>query len=161
MRFTFLGTSGAVPSAERDNTSLAFVSDGVAVVVDCSGSPIQKLRRAGVDPFQVTHVVCTHLHVDHAYGLPSLVQGLRLLGRADPLAVVTRPEHVEPLAALLEVFRVRARPGMFRLDLVPISLEAGAVAPEHHGDLEALADEARTRFRGEVVIAPELGTYEV
>lgn len=30
MRFAFLGTSGAIPSAERDTTSLVFVADEAA-----------------------------------------------------------------------------------------------------------------------------------
>lgn len=163
MRFTFLGTSGAVPSAERDNTSLVFAAAGAAVLVDCGGSPIQKLRRAGVDPLALTHVVVTHLHADHAYGLPSLVQGLRLLGRVDPLVVVTRPEHVEPLGTLLEIFRVRARPGMFRLDLVPVSLEPGATAfetgalrvrtaPNHHGEMPNFAARIERRDRRAAVV---------
>ena len=57
-----------------------------------------------MDPLGLTHVVVTHVHVDHAYGLPSLVRQLMLLGRRTPLAVVCRPEHVEPLRALLTTF---------------------------------------------------------
>src|SRR5580765_2184425 len=118
-RFAFLGTSGALTSDRRDNTSIVVEADGAAVLLDCSGAAVHRLRRLGVDPLALTHVVVTHLHVDHSYGLPSLVRQLDLLGRSAPLAVVCRPEHAEPLRALLMVFRIWQRPGMFPLALTP------------------------------------------
>jgi ribonuclease Z len=127
-RFAFLGTSGAVASAERDNTSLVVQAGAAAVLLDCGGSAVHRLRRLGVDPLSLTHVVVTHLHVDHAYGLPSLVRQLGLLGRTTPLTVVCRPEHVDPLRTLLTVFRVWERADMFALALAPVDLAVGAVA---------------------------------
>ena len=47
MRFVFLGTSGSIPSAVRDTTSIVVVVPDGAVLIDCGGSPVQKLRRAG------------------------------------------------------------------------------------------------------------------
>lgn len=120
MWFAFLGTSGAIPSPTRDTTSLVFVADGAAALVDCGGSPVQKLRLAGVDPLGLACVVITHTHPDHAYGLPALAQNLFLLGRRTELVVHCRPEHVEPLRALLTLFGLWERPGMFPLTLRPI-----------------------------------------
>ena len=165
-RFVFLGTSGAIPSATRDTTSLAFVAPAGAILVDCGGSPVQKLRRAGIGPTTVAHVVLTHIHPDHAYGFPALVQNLLLLGRQAPLAVWSRPEHVGPLSDLLGVFRLWERPGLFPLRLTPISLEVGApafglgpfsvtTAPNDHGTMPNFAirvdvrAEPRTAVRGE------------
>jgi ribonuclease Z len=127
-RFAFLGTSGALTSAARDNTSLVFEAAGAAVLVDCGGSPVHRLRRLGVDPLALTHVIVTHVHVDHAYGLPSLVRQSMLLERRAPLTVVCRPEHVETLRTLLTVFRLWERPDAFPLALAPIALDPGAVA---------------------------------
>ncbi len=150
MHFVFLGTSGAIPTAARDTTSLVFVGRRGAVLVDCGGSPVARLRRAGVDPLVLTHVVITHLHADHAYGLPALLQNLILLGRQAPLTVLSRPEHVEPLRLLLDVFRLWRRPGMFPLALDAIALEPGApafalddlavsTAPNDHGAMPNFA----------------------
>src|SRR5258705_13846430 len=94
-RFAFLGTSGALASDGRDNASLGVEAGGAAVVLDCGGAAVHRLRRLGVDPLALTHVVVTHLHVDHSYGLPSLVRQLMLLERKAPLTVVCRPEHEE------------------------------------------------------------------
>jgi len=46
---------------------------------------VQKLRRAGVDPGALVAVVITHIHPDHAYGLPALIRNLSVLGRQAPL----------------------------------------------------------------------------
>ena len=149
-RFAFLGTSGAAASAARDNTSLVFEAGGAAVLADCSGSTVQRLRRLGLDPLALTHVVVTHVHVDHAYGLPSLVRQLAILERRAPLTVVCRPEHVEPLRTLLTVFRLWLRPEFFPLALAPIDLAVGArafttgglavsTAPNEHGGMPNFA----------------------
>jgi len=148
-RFAFLGTSGAVASAERDNTSLVVEADGVAILLDCGGSAVQRLRRLGLDPLTLTHVVVTHLHVDHAYGLPSVVRQSGLLGRRAPLTVVCRPEHVEPLRTVLTVFRLWDRSDLFPIVLAGIALAPGAQAasgaltvtttPNDHGPMPNFA----------------------
>ncbi|PYN14974.1 MAG: hypothetical protein DME05_13495, partial [Candidatus Rokuibacteriota bacterium] len=135
MHFAFLGTSGSVPSAVRDTTSLVFVVPQGAILIDCGGSPIQKLRRAGVDPNALAVVVITHIHPDHAYGLPALIRNLSVLGRQAPLTIYCRPEHVAPLRDLLTLFNTLERPGMFVLTVRPIALAEGA----HAFDLGPLA----------------------
>lgn len=74
----FLGTGGSIASEERDNTSLLLDSDGQLILVDCPGSVIQKIKKLGFDPRQVTTILVTHVHPDHIYGLPSLVHSLML-----------------------------------------------------------------------------------
>lgn len=166
MRFLFLGTSAAVPSRERDTTSLAFMVAAAAVLVDCGGSPVQKLRRAGIDPLVLTHVIVTHIHADHAYGLPSLVQNLRSLRREAPLALVCRPEHVDPLRALLEVFRLWRREGMFDLTFVPVEPDRQALAfergdlavttaPNEHGAMPNFAVRLAERGGGTIVYSSD------
>ena len=96
------------------------------MLLDCGGSPVQKLRRAGVDPLALVAVVVTHIHPDHSYGLPALVRNLAVLGRGTPLTVYCRPEHVEPLRSLLSLFNTLERPGMFKLAIRAIELADSA-----------------------------------
>jgi ribonuclease Z len=105
-----------------------FETPDATVLVDCGGSPVGRLRQAGLDPLGLTHVIVTHLHADHAYGLPSLLQNLRLLGRTDPLPVLCRPEHVDPLRQILTIFGVIDRPGAFPVVLAGIDPAPGARA---------------------------------
>jgi ribonuclease Z len=93
-----------VPSAERDTTALAVRAGRTVCLIDVGGSPLQKLRRLGVDPLELAAVVITHTHPDHVYGLPALVQGLEILGRREPLPVYCRTEHVELIRRLLGLF---------------------------------------------------------
>lgn len=150
MHFVFLGTSGAVPSATRDTTALAFVGRAEVLLVDCGGSPVQKLLTAAINPLELTHVLITHLHPDHAYGLPALIQNLILLGRTAPLHLYCRTEHVEPLADLLRIFRLWERPGMFPLPVRGIPPREGVevlrspsfrvtASPNAHGAMPNLA----------------------
>jgi ribonuclease Z len=150
VHFAFLGTSGAVPSLRRDNTSLVFVGGDESILVDCAGSPIQKLHLAAVDPQRVTRVVITHLHVDHSYGLPSLIRGLALMGRSAPLRINCREEHAEPLRDLLRVFRILDRPDLFPLVFEPVPAIPRAAlgrtgpftltaSPNSHGPMPNLA----------------------
>ena len=128
MHFAFLGTSGSVPSAVRDTTSIVVAVPAGAVLIDCGGSPIQKLRRAGIDPQSLAAIVITHIHPDHSYGLPALVRNFGVIGRQEPLTIYCRPEHVEPLRSLLSLFNTLERPGMFAVTVRAIDLSEGAHA---------------------------------
>ena len=121
MHFVFLGSSGALPGRDRDTTSLLFVAGEDAVLVDCGGSPGQKLMLAGTDALALSRVVITHIHPDHVYGLPSLFQTLVLLRRTAPLRLACREEHEAPIRSLLGVFGLLERPGIFPVvwELVP------------------------------------------
>lgn len=163
MHFAFLGTSGAIPSASRDTTSLVFVGRSEVFLVDCGGSPVRKLLAAGVDPMALTHVLVTHIHPDHAYGLPALAQNLILLGRTAPLPLFCRVEHVEPLTELLRVFRLWERPGMFPLPIRGIPPREGAdvfqspsfrvsASPNAHGAMPNLAVRVEVPERNTAVI---------
>lgn len=163
MHFAFLGTSGAIPSPSRDTTSLVFVGRQEVVLVDCGGSPVRKLQAAGIDPLALTHVLITHIHPDHAYGLPALIQNLHLLGRTAPLPLFCRAEHVEALTELIQVFRLWERPGIFPLPIRGIPAKEGvevlesqsfrvSASPNAHGRMPNLAVRVEVPERGTAVV---------
>ena len=108
----FLGTSGYIPTPERDNASFLLRTGATAVLVDCPGSPLRKLASAGVDPLDVGEVFITHVHPDHVYGLPSLVHGLML--REHVLRVHGSAESVDLCRRLLDLFGLHGRPAAAR-----------------------------------------------
>jgi ribonuclease Z len=149
LSFACLGTSGAVPSADRDTTALVVRAGETVCLVDVGGSPVQKLRRVGVDPLELTAVVVTHTHPDHVYGLPALIQCLPLLGRRAPLPVYCRVEHVELLSRLLGLFGLGA-PGELPVPVIGVEPREGApvlttadlamtASPNAHGRMPNLA----------------------
>ena len=109
MPFQFFGTSGAVPSPGRDNTALAFYSKDEVVLVDCSGSPYQKILKAGLDPIRVSSLIVTHRHVDHVYGIPSLAHNMGLAGRRTTLHVYALAETMQILRGFMDLFPLEAK----------------------------------------------------
>ncbi len=73
-----LGTGGATATSERDNTSFLLKAGRTKLLIDCPGSIIHKLKKAGENPAELNAVLLTHVHPDHIYGLPSLVHSLML-----------------------------------------------------------------------------------
>ncbi|MFQ5828472.1 MAG: MBL fold metallo-hydrolase [Candidatus Methylomirabilia bacterium] len=163
MHFAFLGTSAAVPSLSRDTTSVVFVGEHETILVDCGGSPVRKLLKAGVDPVGLTHVFISHIHPDHAYGLPALIQNLILQGRSAPLWLFCRGEHVEPLTELLRIFRLWDRPGAFPLTIKGVPPKEGVevmrsssfvvtASPNAHGAMPNLAIRVEVPQRGTAIV---------
>ena len=109
LSFACLGSSGAVPSAARDTTALVVRAGRTTCLVDVGGSPVQKLRRVGIDPVGLSAVVVTHTHPDHVYGLPALVQCLLILGRTAAAARLLPGRARRPGRAAPRPVRARGR----------------------------------------------------
>jgi ribonuclease Z len=137
LSFACLGSSGAVPTATRDTTALVVRAGRTVCLLDVGGSPVQKLRRVGIDPVVLSAVVVTHTHPDHVYGLPALIQCLLILGRRAPL--------VEQLLGLfgladeglaIPVLPVEPREGVQVLETADLVMTA---SPNVHGEMPNLA----------------------
>jgi len=115
MNLCFLGYTGSVQQAASGNVSLVVSQAGSAVLIDVSGAPVLELRKAGVDPHSLVLVVLTHTHVDHVYGLPSLLHQLWLMGRKAPLAIVGNGVTIATARSLCDVFGLEQKNGMFPL----------------------------------------------
>jgi ribonuclease Z len=124
MPFQFFGTSGAIPSPDRDNTALAFYSKDEVVLVDCSGSPYQKILKAGLDPMRVTSLIVTHRHVDHVYGIPSLAHNMDLAGRRTTLHVYALTETMKVLRGILDLFPLEEKMP-YRIELHEVPAKEG------------------------------------
>lgn len=124
MPFQFFGTSAAVPSHDRDNTALAFYSADEIVLADCSGSPYQKILKAGLDPMRVSSLIITHRHVDHVYGIPSLAHNMGLAGRRAPIRVYALPETMRTIRGFMELFPLEEKMP-YQIELHDISGKEG------------------------------------
>lgn len=103
---TFLGTSAALPTAARANVVLAVRPDGGApgLLIDCGGDVFRELLRAGFGPDGIGDVFITHAHIDHIGSLPSLLEGLRLAGRTQPLRIHALPDVLDVAHRLIAAF---------------------------------------------------------
>jgi len=86
MRVTFLGTSGAVPTTQRNTSALLVNRDGDRLLFDCGEGTQRQMMRFSTG-FAVDHVFVTHCHGDHVLGIPGLVQTFDFNDREAPLAI--------------------------------------------------------------------------
>ncbi len=127
---TFLGSSAAVPAIGHDNSYLALESHQSTLLIDCAGSPLLKLQLAGIEADQLGHVIFTHRHPDHMYGLPILLLGLWLQGYRKRLRIVGEAESLLTAQALLEVFHPDEWPGFQRPLYCEVALTGETLALE-------------------------------
>ena len=91
MKVVFLGTSGSIPTAERNLPAIALRMDRELLLFDCAEGTQRQMVRAGVSPMRLKAVFLTHFHGDHFLGLSGLVQTLALMNRTDELEVYGPP----------------------------------------------------------------------
>lgn len=115
----FLGTSGYVPTPERDNASFVLKAGEASILIDCPGSPLRKLATVGIRPLDVGSVFITHVHADHVYGLPSLVHGLML--RDHVFRLFGSAESVDFCRRLLDLFGLREPKYKTRVEFVALA----------------------------------------
>jgi ribonuclease Z len=95
MQVTFLGTSGAVPTTQR-NTSAVMITvsphnrKADQLLFDCGEGTQRQMMRFETG-FSISHVFLTHLHGDHVLGLSGLCQTLDFNDREQPLSIHTPP----------------------------------------------------------------------
>jgi ribonuclease Z len=83
---TFLGTSAAIPTAARNPSSVFVRREGDAFLFDAGEGTQRQMMRHGTG-FDVSDVFVSHLHGDHVFGLPGLVQSWDFNDRDDPLTI--------------------------------------------------------------------------
>lgn len=87
MDLLFLGTSAAVPSRDRSTSCIALREGSDIVLMDCGEGSQRQLMVSPFSFMRVGTVLITHLHGDHVFGLPGLIQTMGLSGRTGPLKV--------------------------------------------------------------------------
>ena len=114
-----------MPDATHDTVSLVLQGAGWAILVECGGSPIQKLSQLGIGLEDLSAVILSHHHPDHLYGLPALVQGLWIGQREAPLPIYGPRQALDRAKDLLALMGLADREGMFAAEWHPIPLREG------------------------------------
>lgn len=90
LKVTFLGTSSARPTVERNVSAIAIHREGDLHLLDCGEGTQRQMMRYGVG-FSVRDIYLTHLHADHYLGAFGLLRTMGLQGRVEPIRVLTPP----------------------------------------------------------------------
>src|SRR5437870_3636882 len=81
---TFLGTSAARPTVERNVSATALVREGETLLFECGEGTQRQMMRYGVS-FALSEIFFTHFHADHFLGVIGLIRTLGLQARAEPM----------------------------------------------------------------------------
>jgi len=93
MTLTFTGTASGVPVPNRRHASLHIDYCGQGLLLDAGEGVASALVQAGIDSHRIESVYISHTHADHVSGLPMLLQGMHLSGRASALHLFVPPER--------------------------------------------------------------------
>lgn len=97
----YVGTGEAL-DPHRSNTSLLY-RGSKNVLFDCGYAVPHALWRWLDDPEALDGVYLSHLHADHAFGLPALCLWMRLEGRKRPLTLLGAPQVLAGARRLLDL----------------------------------------------------------
>ena len=86
LRVTFLGTSGAIPTTERNPSAVHVAREGDELLFDCGEGTQRQMMRFNTG-FAISHLFVTHTHGDHVLGIPGLMQTLDFNEREAPLTI--------------------------------------------------------------------------
>ncbi len=100
----FLGTSAAIASTERDNTSILLSEGKGRILIDTPGCLLVKLAKLGVDYRGIKDIFLTHSHPDHVYGLVSLLHSRYKLN--DHIRIYAHSKTIDLVRALRKLFRL-------------------------------------------------------
>ncbi|HPQ41615.1 MAG TPA: MBL fold metallo-hydrolase [bacterium] len=145
MRIHFLGTASASVTADRDNTSLLVEAGADLILLDCGGNPAGKMLQLGYDPCDLTVLCLTHLHIDHCYGLPTLLFHMFLQKRTEPLHIFCPAEELELMNRQLLAHGIENDVRTYALVKHSVPPEPGRVIreSEHSGILSGLSNHSR------------------
>jgi ribonuclease Z len=115
----FLGTSGGMPSAQRNPAGLLVRRGGERLLVDCGEGTQRQLLRSSVGLVDLGEILVTHFHADHYLGLPGMLKTFALRGREVPLTVYGPPGLRDLFGSLRRIF------GRLSYPLELVELQAG------------------------------------
>ena len=96
MKVTILGNNSALPAFGRHPTAQTVSVYGEVLLLDCGEGTQAQMQRYGLRWRSMHHIFISHLHGDHYFGLPGLLNSMSLLGRTAPLHLYA-PAPLKPI----------------------------------------------------------------
>jgi ribonuclease Z len=125
-----LGSACAVADERHEHAYLAVAGQHGAVLLDCAGQALVRLRRVGLDVESLSDIVLTHFHPDHVYGLPVVIMEMWLCGRKQPLRVHGPAHCIERTVRLMEDHGLPEWPSVYPIAFQAVEARAGAPVVE-------------------------------
>jgi ribonuclease Z len=129
MTVTILGNNSALPAYNRHPTAQLVSIEQTDILVDCGEGTQIQMQRYGLRWSRIVHLCISHLHGDHYFGLPGLLNSMALLGRTAPL-FLWGPAGLDTI--LYTVMRATGNDLGYELIFSPLPEGAGVLIDNEH-----------------------------
>ena len=92
IQLTILGSSSAMPTSSRYPTAQVLNAFERFFLIDCGEGTQHQLRKNRISFGKLNHILISHLHGDHFFGLIGLISTFVLLGRKNDLHIYAHSE---------------------------------------------------------------------
>jgi ribonuclease Z len=106
IKVTFLGTSAQIPSPRRNHTAILLTYNQENILVDCGEGTQTQFRKAKINPGKITKILITHIHGDHTFGLPGLLNTLSFSEYNKTLHIYGPKGFKEFMKEFLNMFKI-------------------------------------------------------
>lgn len=89
------------------------VGEKRTLLIDCVSNPIVRLEKAGIDFNNLTDIIVTHFHPDHASGIPLLLMDMWLMGRQAPLNIYGLHYTLDRVETMMNLYNWSEWPHFF------------------------------------------------
>src|SRR5437868_905940 len=138
---TFLGTSAARPTVERNVSAMALVREGETLLFECGEGTQRQMMRYGVS-FALSEIFFTHFHADHFLGVIGLIRTLGLQTRTEPMVLYGPKGAKKVLGQAIQLGVERVPFGVDIREVKPGDvITGGDRAPRTAYDIHAFATE--------------------
>ncbi len=119
---TILGSNSALPTTNRYPTAQVLNVCGRFFLIDCGEGTQIQLRNNRISFSKIDHILISHTHGDHIFGLIGLISTMALLGRKNDLHIYSHSELQKFIQFQLDFLYQQEIP--FRLVFHPLSFKS-------------------------------------
>ncbi len=127
-QLTILGNNASIPAHNRHQTAQLLVFQDQYILIDCGEGTQLQLKKYKIKPGKIRHVLISHLHGDHYFGLIGLLSSLHLHGRKTRMNVYGPPELLDIINLQLAASKTEL---LFELNFVPLLPQMHGIIYEH------------------------------
>lgn len=107
LELQILGSNSAAFAHNRHHTSQLLRVQNKYFLIDCGEGTQLLIKKYKIKLSRINHIMISHLHGDHYYGLMGLISTLHLYGRTEPLALFGPPGLREIISLQLKYSTTR------------------------------------------------------
>lgn len=121
MKIVVLGSGSAFSSPDRFNSCYYIEAGDDKFMIDCGSDAMRAMQKASIDFFSVQKIFVTHMHADHAAGLPAVLTAMHVQERKEPLKVYIPYSQIEFAGLWFANMFIYNERMSFDISLVPLN----------------------------------------